>query len=224
MAWAFVQDGSTFWDGITPAPPKTTHTVALTSVGADSLIVAWIKHEGAPTTYSVSDGTTTFTAGTVVDHTNLDLSAIFQYLLSANSGNKTYTLTVGASRPNLQFVVKEFSHASSAEFDQQNTGQGNGTSAASGAITTTGANVVCIGGVAAYSSGTQSAHQLGGVAASNLEPAAGPANSQQGIAFDRVATLSGGTATVTVPLDDWICNIIAFKEAAGDTLFAQGVM
>ena len=208
MTFAFVKDEFNY------VPTASSIQVVLTGVTAGNLIVAFFKHEQTPTTYTLSDGTSSLTIGTEVDHSNNDLSAAFAYLLDANSGTRTYTLTLGASRNHVALVVKEFSYDGTCELDQQSIGQGSGTGATSGSISTTGSECIAIGGVAQFSAGASSNHQIDGAAGNNLEPT-GTTSADQCRAWDRVGTVTSGAATITVPSDDWICNIIAFKEAGG---------
>jgi len=210
MTFAFVQGNFNYLNGV------STEDVVLNGVGAGNLIVAYVKHESTDTTFAFSDGTSSFTLGTEVNSAS-PMAGIFAWLLSANSGNRTYTLTLGASCAHVNFVVTEYSydHANgTCEFDAQATGQGSGTSAVSGAITTSGTNCIALGGVSKFSAGVVSNFNIGGVAGGNMVPIASSAfQDAQAQIWSRVTTLSSGTASITVPSDDWICNIVAFKEA-----------
>src|SRR5688572_22541321 len=106
MALAFVQQNT-----VTDDANDTGAQVALTGVGAGNLIVLWVKWEGAAgATITASDGTSNFTVRPTNDHNgNNDLHGAFAYLLVANSGDKTFTVTWSAARPFKAVHVKEFS-------------------------------------------------------------------------------------------------------------------
>src|SRR5688572_19883811 len=90
------------------AASATTVAVTLTGVPAGDVIIAcWVKHEGAPTNVSVSDGsayTNVLSGGTaaaaITNHSNGDLSAGWFYLFKPGfaGGNVTITATFAAAR------------------------------------------------------------------------------------------------------------------------------
>ncbi len=215
MALAFVQSNSD-WSDLGGGTPAASLGVALTGVGAGNLIALWCKHEGAATTYSVSDGTTTLTNGTIVNHSNNDLHGLWAYLLVGNSGNKTYTVTFGASRPYVRVHVWEFSYTGTLSLDTQNTGSGNGAAPASGAITTAGTDEVVFGSYGEYNAGVVTSPLINGAAATGSR-----INSPLGslaASWYRLpgATFAGGTASCSITIgDDWLCNVIAFTTNGG---------
>jgi hypothetical protein len=201
----FVQSQTMFSDA-----SSTTIPVSLTGVGAGNLIVVWAKWEGGATTATASDGTSSLTMGTVGTHSNSDLSGVFGYLLSANSGARTYTITLGATRSFTRMAVLEFSHTGTVTFDAQNTGSGTSTTPTSGNITTTGGTgALALGGYGEYSGGTLSNSQINGVAADSLIST--PALSA---VWYRIlsAPFTAGHANVTLSgSGDWVCHILALK-------------
>lgn len=212
MPFAFVQSNSASVDAA-----SASLGVALTGVGASNLIEIWVKHEGTPVGIVVSDGTTTLTPATKTNHANNDLSGQHQYLLVANSGNKTYTVsfTGGVTRPFIRVVVNEYSYSGTASLDGEagNTSTGS-TSVTSTNMTTTATDGVAFGGYAEYDVGSLSSMQVNGVAADGSQ---GVTNST----FAWRKTFSAGftgaaTATLSAGTFAWICRAIAFKaEAAG---------
>lgn len=188
------------------------------SATAGSLLVGWCKHEGSAGTLTVarSDGTEAWSLGTLVAHSNADLHARFAYLTSCTGGaSVTYRMTTG-STPFRSFHLWEFSYSGTASLDVQNTGQGNGTTATSGNITTTGTDEVVLGGYGEYSVVTVTTPQINGVAADgSIIFSSGNFTAS----WYRIlsATFAGGHANCTIPssAQDWICNIISFSAAAG---------
>ena len=161
MAIEFVQAG------VSTVAATSTRTVTLNGVTAGNLIVAVVFWEGPTTTVSVSDGTSSFTVGnagvnpdTIDDY--WDIRQCVAYLLSANSGNKTYTLTLGAARQTVALHVLEFSGDHDWSLDgQASYGYGRGTTETSGSLTTTGTNVVCVGWGRMWTSGGYSSQTIG---------------------------------------------------------------
>lgn len=183
---------------------------------AGNLLVAWGKHEGTAgaMTFARSDGTESFSLGTLVDHTNNDLHARFGYVLSATGGTSiTYRMTT-TSKAFRSFHLWEFNAANPWTLDTQNTGQGSGATATSGNITTTGTDEVALGGYGEYSAITVTTPQINGVAAG------GSIIMNSGnftASWYRLlsATFAGGHANCSIgSTQDYICNIIAFKSAA----------
>lgn len=214
MAFSLVQSESI---GQTINDPLSSIPITLNGVGAGNLIVLLLKYEGATTTSSVSDGTSSLTALTEKAHSNDDVRCRIFYLLSANSGNKTYTVTLGAARDWWRVHVWEFAHGGSISFDTEPSGgggAGTGTSASSGNMTTTGTSELAIAMYGEYSASTLSSLAINGQAADGS------------ISDDPLGTLTaswyeifGGTftgaATVTLSGSSaWVVVAAAFKEAA----------
>jgi len=209
MPFTFVQNARAQGDA-----GAITIAVSLTGVGAGNLIVLWVAHEGAATTYSCSDGTTTLTNGTVSDHANGDQHALFCYVLSANGGNQTYTMTFGGSRTFRRMQVWEFSYSGTVSLDAQGVATGTNGTHTSGAITTTGTDEVVLGGSKNFNTGTFSSFLINGVTADgSLEDATTVLSSSwyrllTAIFTSGVAAVSHNNSTA------WNCHIIAFKAAA----------
>ena len=197
-------------------PSGTSITVQLTNVAAGELIVVYTRHDGAPTTMSVSDGTSSFEAGTLTDHANGDFSAQFHYLLtSVATGTVTYTCTVGAARASRMILVARVSYTGTASLDVQNTGQGTSTAPASGTVTTTGTDEIVWGCYADYSGQLTTAEKINAVDADAVIDDSANHNDAM---WYRVlsATFANGTASGTIAVSNpWICHVIAFKAAAG---------
>lgn len=213
MAFTFVQSNSNSSGG----SPVASLGVTLTGVGAGNLICIWVKHEGTPVGISVSDGTTTLTAGTKTDHGNGDLSGQFHYLLSANSGDKTYTVTFAGSvsRTFISLIVFEYSDSGSTfSLDGENGSSGNGTVMTSNNFTTTATDGVAFGGYGEYSAANLSTTTINGVAADATIQLSG--NTFSG-AWRKTFT-SGFTGAAAGAIDnthDWVVRGIGFKATVG---------
>lgn len=185
--------------------------VSLTSVAAGNLIVVYFGQDNPTTggTYTCSDGTSSLVAVTSGDGT-YHYCRMF-YLLSANSGNRTYTVTGDAYSTQVTAVM-EFSYSGTCEYDQQNHNSGDGSgSITTGNITTTGTAEVCICAAGGYASGNLSSQQIGGTNATGTLDSTGGENSM----WYRITTLSGGQGTATDPSSGyWAAQIISFKEAS----------
>lgn len=211
MAIEFVQAG------VSKVTATSTRTVTLNGVTAGNLIVAVVFWEGPTTTVSVSDGTSSFTVGnagvnpdTIDDY--WDIRQCVAYLLSANSGNKTYTLTLGATRRTVALHVLEFSGDHDWSLDgQASYGYGCGTTETSGSLTTTGTNVVCVGWGRMWASGGYSSQTIGGSTATE----ATDNEKYSGYTAYRIATLSSGTAVATSSDQYWLSGLVAFNSDGG---------
>jgi len=191
----------------------TTLSIALTGIGAGNLLLCWCKWEGLATSLSVSDGTSTFTNGTRTDHSNNDLRGAFSWLLSANGGDRTITMTLAAARPYRRFHVWEFSYTGGTlALDVQQTGNGTGTTVQSNAVTTTGSDAIAFGSYGDYGPQTTSNEKIAGVVATGVLRDT-PAGSYASTWYRTLtATFSNGRATATLgSLDAWLCCIVVFR-------------
>jgi|GEM_PF-1015829 len=188
-----------------------TNTITLNNATAGNLIVVWVKWEEASVSgsASITDGTSSFTMGTAAHFGTSQPSGQFGYLLSANGGNRTYTVIfpTGALFPRLR--IAEFSYTGTISFDAQNTGNGSSASPASGNITTTGTDELVLGGYGEYSTGALSNPLLNGQAAGGTV----------GIEFTKMwyktfsSTFTGNASAALSSAGGWVINIIAFKLA-----------
>ena len=189
---------------------ESSIAVSLTGITAGNLLVVWLTWgtaDGAPT---LSDGTSSFTAGTKVSISGG--YGQFFYRLSANGGNKTITATFSPNVDYPEITVSEIAASSGIwAFDAQNTGTGTSASPASGVINTSGTEEVVFGGCnPANYPDTTSSELINGVAA--IEPTYSPAFLSSVWYRLLSATFSNGNASATLPgSQDWVCNIIAFK-------------
>lgn len=117
-------------DAIADVDASTTSiSVALTGVAAGSLIALAVKWEGADTTLVVSDGTSELSERIRESHANGDVHVALFDLLVANSGNRTYTVTLGAARPYKRMAVYEEGYTETIEFDDSAGDSGTWTGA-----------------------------------------------------------------------------------------------
>jgi hypothetical protein len=210
----FVQDG---YNDNSTGSSVASIAVALTGVTAGNLIAVWVKHEGTSTSITVSDGTTTLTAATYKANGSANSFGQWHYLLSANSGNKTYTATFGASRSFPTIIVFEYSITGSWAFQAQNTATGTSTSPNSGNFTTTGTDGVAFGGYAENSTNFTSSEQINGVAADGSKRTAAAGDPRCYTTAWRKTFTSGytGAASATLASAEWVCCGIAFGVSGG---------
>lgn len=191
--------------------------VSLTGVGGGNLISCLAKHEGSTTTISTSDGTSTLSSGNYGSNGGSDSHGQWKYLLSANSGNKTYTSTFGASRPYPTTIIYEYSYSGTASLDGQNNSNGSSGTCSSGNFTTTGTDGVGFGAYIENTGGiTITAAALNGVAADGIINVSGNFTAawrktySAGFTGAATGTMSGSTT--------WGCIGIAFKVDAGGSV------
>lgn len=200
----YVQDGTNTEDASSSSIAAT-----INGVTAGNLIVAYVKFEGTPTTISLSDGTNSFTPGTMNDGSNGDVSGQFLYLLSSSGGNKTYTVTLGAARTFRRLIVKEFAYSGTISLDVQSVASGVATAAPnSGNVTTTGIDEICCGSYGDYSA-TASTAELIDLSTADHITRVDATHTSFWHAF-RKAPFTGA-ASCTIAINDWLCHIITFK-------------
>ncbi|MFO0691587.1 MAG: PQQ-dependent sugar dehydrogenase [Myxococcota bacterium] len=205
---AFARSGSAFADA-----SGTTLSVPLTGVRAGSLLVAYVKWEGATgATVTFSDGTSSFTGDTQISAANGDLHGRFFYLpASTASGNVTYTATWSAARGFRRVLIHEYAYSGgSVVFDASNRATGTTGNLNSGSITTTGSDEVAFGAYGEYSSANTTGEQIGGLVADQVVRASASSMWSKSFTspFTGAATASGNSAT-------WIGGVIAFKRSGG---------
>ena len=196
-----------------------SNTVALTGIGAGNLIVLLCKWEAATSgTLSVTDGTSSLSLGT---RRNFGTGGSIQiaYLLSANSGNKTFTVTWPSGATYKGLVVMEFSHSRAVTFDAENGASGTSTSLSSGNITTGLASSVIFGGNMSYP-GVPSAFKIGTDAADGNVAT----DSDLAVLWYKIYTTVQTNKAANCIADaetEWICSVTSFKEedeAAGSKI------
>lgn len=210
--WTFGSSGNNASAGST-----TTITVQLTGVTAGDTIVLGVKWEGATTTATCSDGTSSLSGGTVVDNAgNGDLSSKMFYLLSSvASGTVTYTVTLGAARSFKNAVAARWSHTGgTVAFDAEATGGGddnvNTTSHTSGAtLTTTGSANIAVAFYASYGDATNSTPQINSV---NNDGTDANGTTVMWWRNNIGATMSNAAATTTTAANAYSCiNLLSIK-------------
>jgi len=185
----------------------TALTVQLTNVKAGSLIVAYVKWEGAASSVTLTDGTSTFAADTLNSAANGDLHGRFYYLLaSATSGTVSYTATWSAARSYRRLLLYEFTYGGTVSFDASNRATGTSGSLTSGSITTTGSDEIVFGAYGEYSSKNTTNERINGLAADRVLRSNFTSMWSKGFSSPFVAG-----ATATGNSSPWIGQVIAFK-------------
>ncbi len=140
MPTALIQSDDTNWT--TPATP--TKAVSLTGITAGNLLLVFVAWEGIAHISGVSDGTSAFTAGTEVQKPGSNFWGQYWWLLDANSGNKTITVTFDDNDNDFGILyVTEWS-GGTWSLDDESVAGAAGTAVNTGNITTTSATGVII--------------------------------------------------------------------------------
>ena len=201
---------------INNASGVTTVAVSTTvNVNAGELVAVIVFHEGAPQTISVSDGTSSLTPGTKVNHSNGDLSGQWFYILSSvATGAVTYTATFGAAVNFPEIMMYRASYTGTASFDAQIGQETNpsNTATTSGNLTATGTDNITFCGVANYSGNTLSSPLVNGVAATGSF-----LDGFDSMAFYRTTTsgFTGACTATWTPASIDVNVAISFKATAG---------
>ena len=197
-------------------------TVNLSGIGAGQLIAVRVSHEGAPTSITVSDGTSSLTGLTKKNHSNSDISQQVFYLLSSvATGSVTYTVTWGTSPPFQKLAAYAFSYTGTAAFDAELTGGGDeynvtgGTAptgdVVSSTLTTTGTDELVLGYTANYSGNPEDTWLINGAAATgNLS--VGNSSEWYGTAN---STFTGGVGVHYATTSVGLISAVAFTATAG---------
>lgn len=199
------------WTKAQSASNSGATSIALTGVTAGNIIAMWIDWESSPTTsLSVSDGTSSLTMCSLANNGGNELGQ-WAYLLSANSGNKTYTITGGPTFSAI--VIFEFTPPAGktiAFAGEATPATGSSTTPTSGGLTFSGADsYLVLGGEGNFSGNATSAQLINGAAAYEAVSSGG----NNGDAWYNALTtsLSGTTAAATIGSAAWVCNAIAFS-------------
>jgi hypothetical protein len=211
----FVQDG---YAEDSSGTPVASLGVTLTGVAAGNLVAVWGKHEGATASISVSDATSTLQAGTYQANPPADSFGQWNYILSANSGNRTYTESFGgASRAFPSIIAFEYSAAGKVwSFLGQSAANGTSTAPNSGNFTTSGDDGVAFGGYAEDSTNFTSSEQINSVAADGRKQTPAGADPRNYTVAWRKAFTAGYTGAASGTLGSsvaWACAGIAFSAA-----------
>lgn len=182
-SWATpAQAAFTFNNAVTNTGSGSLGTIAATGTGVLSgdLVVIFVTWEGATTTVSATDGTTSFTpdAFGVLDNpgSSGEPHSAFLYLLSSvATGAPTYTVTFGASRAFRNVIVTYFTPSGGSVSRVAANGTAGSTGAPltdvnSGSITVTGTDGLAFGAYGEYGSTmTAASLKINGVAADRYQ-------------------------------------------------------
>lgn len=177
--------------------------VTLTGVTAGNLIVVVYLQDGAETDLTCSDGTSSLTAITPGNGTYTTVQ--FFYLLSANSGDRTYTIANESG----YVAAYEFSYTGTIGYDTENHNLGDGEgSITTGNITTGGDTAVVIAAACSYAGGDLTSQQIAGNSPTAIIDS--PVGNVS--IWYRIGAVSNGQATATDPdAGYWGAQIVSFK-------------
>ena len=182
-------------------------SVSLTGVAAGNLIiVSQNNNEAGPTTWTCSDGTSSFVSCTAISDGETKVQHF--YLLSANAGNKTYTVSGIEDYAN-SISVYELSYDGALSLDDTANNSGSSTSITSGNLDTTGYAFVIAMAYCAGGDGWSSC-QVNGSAADGTNSYYN--NGSVGF-YSRIEQSFTGAATCTFASSSlYTCSAIAIKE------------
>lgn len=186
-------------------------SVSLNGVTAGNLIVVCHSEtlSGESGTLSCSDGTSTLNS--VAASTGDFVRVQIFYLLSANSGNRTYTVT-GSGGFAYSTLVMEFSHTGSISMEDYSNNSGYETSSiSSGNVQPTGYSVV-VAVANDYIGNTMSNWQVNGVAADGYQ-SYNDLRSWAHMWYRVVSSSFDGAATATLSdVGYWAASAAVFRE------------
>lgn len=183
-------------------------TVALTGITAGNLIVVWANWEEGSGSATISDGTSSLAMDTASDSGG-QVMGQFGYLLSANSGNKTFTGTFPAGAAYHSMIAWEFSYTGSATigFDTSARAGGNSTAPSSGNATVANMDTVVLGGEVNYGAAAASGRKINAIDATGSVT-----STRNGTSWYKMfSSTFTGPAVATIASNYWACNIISFK-------------
>lgn len=201
--------------GYNSSTPNSTVDAFSLNCTTGNLLVVFVKHEGASTSLSISDTAgNTYTPLTYRSHSNGDLHGQIFYAknITGNASN-VIRVTCSASRSYIRIYAHQYSGAdTSSPFDQENWGQGSGTSLSTSNITTTFANEVLVAGAGEYNIGNYTA---GTNYTERLDLNGLTGGAAVGATEDRIVSATGTyNATMTVSTSDaWILLVASFKSS-----------
>jgi hypothetical protein len=217
LAFAFIAtvSGSLAGPGVT-----TVNASSALNVAAGDVLFAHAGWQDALSGDTIAvdenDGTDAFTlvASTKLVQASDTGGALFYLVAAGADASFTPRFTVSPSGRRLTIIGMQFRPDAGATIaeDGATVAGGTGTALNSGTITTTGTDVVVVGG-GATPAGALSPGQIGGVNASGFTDAGG-----WGFMWYRIlsATMTNGAATVTAGASDlWVCNILALSATVG---------
>lgn len=181
--------------------------VTLTGVTAGNLVVVvFMESEQTGDTLTCSDGTSSLTNVTNGNGTYTVVQ--FFYILSANGGDRTYTIS-GENGSAIFTAAYEFSYTGTISYDTQNHNLGDGTgSITTGNITTGGDTAVVIVAANSYAGGDLTSQQIGGQSPTAIIDS--PAGNLS--IWYRIGAVSNGQGTATDPSSGyWTAQIVSFK-------------
>ncbi len=180
------------------------------TVTAGNLLVVSCKWEGSSggTGMTVTDGISSFALGTLRNASN-DMHAQMGYMLSANGGDRTYTVAINGTETFVACALAEFTVSGIVAFDTQATNSAlSGTALSSSDITLAGTQAgLVVGWSGIYATGSFSSVNINGTAADGVIT---PHN----YTSMSYSLINSGTmdADFTSSIDTtWTANIIAFK-------------
>ncbi len=189
------------------------------AVSSGDLILVWAAWQSNVGAASVSDGTTSFTAGTLVraGNSTQENGQWFYLLSSVATGNPSYTLTVtGSGFPAIIMYV--FSHTGTVTADShgEDWDTGGSTSLDTASFTAAAGDTIVFGGASQKNNNSFSSQAIGGSSATTNQVSGGIGPMTVGIWY--LVKTGSVTATATSSAaDPWVCGAISFNIASTAT-------
>lgn len=199
------------WTKVQSVVASRAASIAAT-VTAGNLIVLYMDWETSPTTsVTVSDGTSSLVVKSLANNGNNELGQ-FAYLLSANGGAKTFTITPSLAASFSALILMEFAPPAgkTIAYDTEAVNTGSSTTPSSGNLTlTAGADSwLVLGGTGNFSGNAASAGLVNGAAAYELIGG----TTDQGAAWYQVVTSTfTGPVACSITSAAWVANGISFS-------------
>jgi hypothetical protein len=184
----------------------TSETIAFTGITAGDSLVVEVQVANNITGQSISDsqGNTTWKAAILENDTSGGQFSAIYWLPSAAGGSDTITFNDGGTTHTISLEAQEYSPLGSVDVTKE--GIGSGTSAASGAVSTTNANDLLIGSCSAGGSITSG---TSGYTLYNNTKGAGE--------YKIVSSTGSQNSTFTLPSNTWDSVFAAFEPSVSPT-------
>jgi hypothetical protein len=223
MGWTYIAGAITEY---ATATGTSTAAASTFNLAAGDTVVAWYTWDsGTGGTIGCSDGgSNTFTALAEIN-SGSHWGCVLTLLAATANATATITATTSNSRPYRSLAVMQFRPDSgeTVELDgTQASATGTGTSLASSAISTTGADEIVLGLAHHDNYNNYSALAIGGTAADQSLTQTSP--NMLSALWTRIltGTASDITATATqATSSNWACVILAIKSTAATAKFAR---
>lgn len=204
----------------------------ITGVQAGDLIVASCNWDGATTTCTVSDGTSTFTApagNQVGGAGGTTITQCFRYLLSSvATGTVTYTMTLAQARSFRRIMVRVFRPTATPEYVGLAQAGGSSNSPNSGNLAVTGTDILAVGAGCYFDTQFSTTRTINGESVTGNLIAGVDSGAANGYAEQayllKNAGFTGAFAASLAGSDGWAAHLAAFRIAPDEPVDAEAAI